>query len=259
MNYHLGELCRETSTFLEKTPPLWEKIRERYIQMNTNEMTLLPILDMTSTNLEDGIAISILLSEISNLSNRILTYDPKQFHWISLEHPSTIFEKKRQIQIHNLFSSNNPTQTSKINPNPKPTPSLLPIEPIIKSILETKLPLEKIEQMYLVFISDFQTKTEEPNHYSRIKQMFRENGIAKIPNIIYWNISTERIPILPCSPTTPNVIFLAGTASSNFQQLFEFCKSNADTGPIHPFSYYKKILNQEKYQPFERYLYQRIL
>jgi hypothetical protein len=219
---------------------------------------------MNSNNIEDGIAISILLSEISEISNRILTYDQKRATWISLENQPTLslHDKKRQILNHTIISQYKKTYDQK-----KKNTSTLAIEYIIKSILETKLSIEKIENMVLVFISDFasiDSSTEslrkidkETDHYSLIQNKFRENGISKIPNIIYWNISTEMVRILPCSPITPNVIFLAGTASSNFQHLFDFYKSTTESrDEKNPFSYYKKILNQEKYKPFERYLYQ---
>jgi hypothetical protein len=218
---------------------------------------------MTSNNIEDGIAISILLSEISEIPNRIMTYDQKQAIWISLEQPFSLHEKKRQIENHTIISKYRNQTTHQ--PNKKINHSIAAIEYVIKSILETKLPIEKIEDMYLVFISDFQLldkDTNESDYYSLIQKMFRENGITKIPNIIYWNISTEIVRNLPCSATTPNVLFLAGTACSNFQSLYEFDnnhnKKNKDSTPtpINPFSYYKTILNQYKYQTFERYLYQ---
>ena len=154
-------------------------------------------------------------------------------------------KKKKQIENHTIIKKQTPDSTNKKNHS-----SIAAIEYIIKSILETKLPLEKIEEMYLVFISDFQildklTNELDHNHYSLIQKTFRENGITKIPNILYWNISTEIVHNLPCSPTTPNVLFLAGTASSNFQLLFEFDKTDTNSTPINSFSYYKKILNQK--------------
>ena len=273
LNYDIGELYRENENENNKNQTKngnilhWERIREDINnRLETDqEKYLLPILDMTSNNIEDGIAISILLSEISEISNRILTYDQKQAIWISLENQLSLHDKKRQIQKHTILSEYK-TRNQKQN---QTNNSINAIKCIIKSILETKLPLEKIEDMYLVFISDFAwlDKEYEYDHTSVLKGMFRENGISKIPNIIYWNISTEIVSILPCSPITPNIIFLAGTASSNFHHLFEFSKrsdkseevskrsdKSDKSDPINPFSYYNKILNQEKYQPFEKYL-----
>ena len=298
LNYDIGELYRENENNQTKNDNinilLWERIREDInSRLETNqEKYLLPILDMTSNNIEDGIAISILLSEISEISNRILTYDQKQAIWISLENQLSLHDKKRQIQKHTILSLNPAHHVGALNDKRYKTRnqkqnqtnhSTNAIKCIINSILETKLPLDKIEGMYLVFISDFAWLDKEYDHISVLKGMFRENGISKIPNIIYWNISTEIVSILPCSPTTPNIIFLAGTASSNFHHLFEFSKRSdkneevskrsdkneevskrsdqtdqTDTtdqsDTINPFSYYNKILNQEKYQPFEKYL-----
>ena len=255
LHYDLGELCRGNNPEKNTNILLWNKIRENIISSKSNQKKyILPILDMTSNNVEDGIAISILLSEISEIPNRIMTYDQKQAIWISLEHSLSLYEKKRQIENHMIIKNQTPDSTNKKNHS-----SIAAIEYIIKSILETKLPLEKIEDMYLVFISDFQILDAhelDQNHYSLIQKTFRENGITKIPNILYWNISTEIVHNLPCSPTTSNVLFLAGTASSNFQLLFEFDKTDTDSTPINSFSYYKKILNQDKYQSLERYLYQ---
>lgn len=271
LHYDIGELCREH--YLEKNPNplLWEKIRENILSTKSNskrEKYLLPILDMTSNNIEDGIAISILLSEISEIPNRIMTYDQTKTIWISLEPPLSLHDKKKTIKNHNILSdffpkNNIHSYNSKNQDKKQNNASNTSILHIIKSILETKLPLEKIEDMYLVFISDFQrldkdTKCSDYDHYSLIQYMFRENGILKIPNIIYWNISTEIVCNHPCLPTTPNVLFLAGTASSNFQYLFEFENYNSDididSTAINPFSFYKRILSQEKYQAFERYL-----
>jgi len=272
LNYDIGELCREHYPEKSANILLWGKIRENILSTKSNQKKyFLPILDMTSKNVEDGIAISILLSEISEITNRILTYDQKQAIWISLENTLSLYEKKRQIKNHTIMSelpvTDKPRNT--VPDNKKQKYSIIAIEYIINSIIETKLPLEQIEDMYLVFISDFQRleeETKELDHHSLIQKTFRENGIAKIPKIIYWNISTEIVRILPCSPTTPNVYFLAGTASSNFHHLFEFSnhgqnnpesESESTTipiNPINPFSYYKKVLNQHKYQRFERYL-----
>ena len=258
-NYDLGEISRERNIEQKGYMDIWKKTRENILSTSktNDEIYLLPILDMTSNNIEEGIAISILLSEISSLSNRIMTYDHERSNWISLDPNTSLYEKKMQIRNQTIRPS------TSYKSNKTDNHSILAIESILKSILETKLPLEKIENMYLVFISDFtfnllenkETK-ENKNHYSLIKHMFQTiTKTTKIPKIIYWNISTEIVPILPCSATTPNVIFLAGTASSNFHHLIHFFT----TEETNPFSYYNKILNQEKYQPLETYLYQQII
>jgi hypothetical protein len=95
LNYDIRELCRGNNSEKKINILLWEKIRENIKTKNNQGKYLLPILDTTSNNVEDGIAISILLSEISEIANRILTYDQIQAIWISLENQPTLSEKKK--------------------------------------------------------------------------------------------------------------------------------------------------------------------
>jgi len=254
--YDLGDLCRfvekerkcQTKT-IEKNTEIWNKIQENiYSKIQEQECCFLPILNMHSNNLLDGIAISILLSEISSIPNRIMVHDKIQSHWISLEKQRTLFDKIIEIQKYTLPIPSLSTRNYNLETNHKNNQIIPPIECIIRTIIETKLPPEKIEKMCIIIISDFSQSTHLHN---TIKYIFHLNKIYKLPCIVYWNISNIIVPNMPCLPDTPNVIFLAGASSSNFDYLLE---QMIHPIPITPFDSFQNRINNEKYQKFETYL-----
>jgi hypothetical protein len=256
--YDLGNLCRfiekerkyQIET-IEKNTEIWNKIQENiYSKTQGQEFCFLPILNMNSNNLLDGIAISILLSEISSIPNRIMVHDNIQSHWISLEKQRTLFEKIIEIQKHTLPISSLSTCNYNLETHNKNDQIISPIECILRTITETKLPPEKIEKMCIIIISDFSPSTHLHLH-NTIKHIFHSNGIHQLPKIVYWNISNNIVPNIPCLPDTPNVIFLAGASSSNFDYLLEVM---VDPITITPFDSFQHRINHEKYQNFETYL-----
>ena len=258
-SYDLGDLCRFVEKerkhqikTIEKNTGIWNKIQEK-----EQDVCFLPILNINSTNLLDGIAISILLSEMSSIPNRIMIHDQIQSHWISLEKQHTLFDKIIEIQKHTFppipsFS----TRNDNLEIQNKNNPILSPMECIIRTIIETKLPPEQIEKMCIIILSDFSQSTHLHN---TIKHIFHSNKIYKLPCIVYWNISNRIVPNLPCLPDTPNVIFLAGASSSNFDYLLEEMVEMVEmvhpkTKTITPFTSFQNRINHEKYQNFETYL-----
>ena len=261
LHYDLGELCRG-ATINTNTTQMWEKIRENLSKKQT-DLFLLPILDMTITDHNtklDEIAISILLSEISHVQNRIMAYDQTNSFWISLENQHTLSEKILEIEKYTLnpyYYNENHNNHNQNQNNKTKYHYIMSIKCIIKSIIETKLPMNKIERMHLIFISDFSTLEKyEIDHYSLLKSVFYSHGILNIPHIVYWNISNDPIVTkLPCPATTPNVTFLAGTSSCNIEHLLQFSnKSNNNNNNTNPFTFFKNIIDQEKYDLFETYL-----
>ena len=247
IHYDVGELCQDTIN--DKTIQIWDKIRENLLEKQT-DIFFLPILDMTTNDPNtqtNGIAISILLSEISQ--NRMMAYDQTNSFWISLENQYTLSDKILEIEKYTLnphyYTENN--LQNNLQTHKSKHHYIKSIECIIKSIIETKLPVDKMERMYLIFISDFANR--EIEHYSLIQSVFYSHGIIHLPHIVYWNISNNPTVPLPCSATTPNVTFLAGTSSINIQHLLQF--SNKTT---NPYTFLKHIVDQEKYNLFENYI-----
>jgi hypothetical protein len=260
-SYDLGDLCRFVEKerkhqikTIEKNTEIWNKIQENiYSKMQKSqepEVCFLPILNINSTNLLDGIAISILLSEISSIPNRIMVHDKIQSHWISLEKQHTLFDKIIEIQKHTFPIPSLLTRNGNLEIQNKNNPILSPMSCILRTIIETKLPPAKIEKMCIIILSDFSPSTHLHLH-NTIKNIFHSNKIYKLPCIVYWNISNRIVPNMPCLPDTPNVLFLAGASSSNFDYLLE---EMAHPIRITPFDSFQNRINHEKYQNFETYL-----
>lgn len=266
--YDLGDLCRFVekerkyqTQIIEKNTEIWNKIQENIYskiqkiqKIQKPEFCFLPILNINSTNLLDGIAISILLSEISSIANRILIHDQIQSHWISLEKHHTLFDKIIEIQKYTLSTLSTRDYNYTLETHNKNNPMIPPMECILRTIIETKLPPEKIEKMCIIILSDFSPST---HLHHTIKKLFHSNGIHQLPRIVYWNISNNIVTNLPCPANTPNVIFLAGASSSNFDYLLEEMVEMVEK--IHPititpFESFQKRIHQEKYQNFETYL-----
>jgi hypothetical protein len=176
-----------------------------------------------------------------------------QSHWISLEKYRTLFDKIIEIQKYTLLTRD---YNSTLETHHKNNPIISSIECILRTIIETKLSPEKIEKMCIIILSDFSPLIHLHLHHT-IKKRFHSNGIHQLPKIVYWNISNTIVPNLPCPANTPNVIFLAGASSSNFDYLLEEMVEMVEMVPpitITPFKSFQKRIHQEKYQNFETYL-----
>jgi len=269
-NYFLGELIQNPN---KTKQTIWNNIRH-YIP--NQDKYIIPFLDSNAENQIDGIAIAIMLSEISKLEDKIMLYNPKKATWINFQHISSSFpftkntntdihkiEKPDRIQteIQNIQEKIIEIKRNSLSPlietNKKKLPNVFleattstststnetkSMELLIESFIESKLSPEKIANLKIVFISDFIDMPRD--HYSIIHSIFIKHKIMTIPQIIYWNISPKTVIQLPCAYNTPNVYFLAGTHSHNLNHLLtQFENPMTKT----PFDYLCSEVNQFKY------------
>ena len=268
IHYDLGELYRNIDVQDHKQI-IWRTIREN-IQKQNQTKYILPILDIHSNNIDDGIAISIMISEISKLEDRIMIYDQKQPTWISLEKkvsldPSLglllrLEDKKMEIQKYMLQPFMKNPSPNNINTIYRKKNATRAIELIIQSIIETNMQEKIQKELILVIISDFswnenknRVSVSDIDDYHYIKNTFDKYNIHIIPRIVFWNISNNIVSKIPCPTNTSNVLFLAGASSINFTHLLSaFSSDNPDENT--PFAFFQKMVNQEKYDDFETHI-----
>jgi hypothetical protein len=291
-NYFLGELIQNPNKTKQK---IWNNIRH-YIP--NQDQCIIPFLDSNAENQIDGIAIAIMLSEISKIEDKIMLYNQKKAIWINFtpfhsaleedvfkqskkvqkcnnilsfsentyQNPIKSFEKQDRIQREiqeiqekimeikrNSLSPLIKIQKRKLpnvflEPGTTTTMESKPMELLIESFIETNLSLENIANLKLVFISDFIDMPRD--HYAILHSIFIKHKITKIPQIIYWNISSKTVIHLPCAYNTPNVFFLAGTHSQNLNHLLTQLENQRTKTP---FDYLCSELNQTKYETLDLY------
>lgn len=267
-NYFLGEIMEKNNN---QTNKIWMEIRHQLTNTNIN-IQLLPFLDINTENQRDATAIAIMISEISKIEEKIMLYNRKRGIWVNFlshslspvstdtkiqinrieQEKETFAKKKKEIEknrLSSIFYPENISEEIEIYPT---IPEKKSIELLIESFIHTNTSPEKIENLVLVFISDFQYIPKD--HYSILKSIFYKHKIFKIPKIVYWNISLKVVNQLPCAYNTPNVCFVSGTNSQNIHHLLEYLQlQNKIQKSITPIDYLYYEINREKYDLFDNH------
>ena len=226
----------QTPEYIERINIYWDKVKSSILQKTEN---IIPILDLTTANYVNALSISLMLSEISKIQNKILVYDQVP-DWVNLSNTSSLLEKIEKIQ--QIKNSKNP-ETSNI---------FSALELLMLSILNTNLPNEDIENLVLCIVSDFSVKIQELHLH--IQYFFHKNGYSKSPHIIYWNVSLQNNIYYPCSAFTPRTLMISGTSSSCFHFL-----NDPLWKEYTPYTYLSNILNTERYSEVDNYFLQLTL
>lgn len=237
-SFSMDELIKEiefaqTLEYMERINICWDNVKNTILQNTEN---IIPILDLTSTNYINALSISLMLSEISKIQNKILVYDQIST-WVNLSETKSLLEKVEKIQE---IKNSKQVETCNI---------FTALELLMLSSLNTNLSQEDVENLVLCIVSDFSTPIKELHLH--IQYFFHKNGYKKTPHIIYWNISLHNNIYYPCSAFTPRTLMISGTSSSCFQFL-----NDPLWKEYTPYTYLCNILNQERYSEIEEYFLQ---
>ena len=219
-----------TIEYTERINTCWDKVKSNILQNTEN---IIPILDLTTLNYRNALSISIMLSEISKLKNKILVYDQIST-WVNLSETSSIFEKIDFVQ--NIKNSTNIEKSNIFST----------LELLMLSIINTNLKEEDVGNLVLCFVSDFVTPIQDLQ--LQMQYFFYKNGYNITPYIIYWNVSLTTNIYYPSSAFTPRTLMLSGTSSSTFQFLQEPNWKNCT-----PYTYLSNILGQARYNTIEKF------
>ena len=234
-SFQMRDLIKEiefayTIEYMESINNNWDKVKGSILQNTEN---IIPILDLTTTNYTNALSISIMLSEISKIQNKILVYDQIPV-WVNLSETKSLLEKVNQVQE---IKNSKQVETSNI---------FTALELLMLSIQNTNLSPEDVANLVLCIVSDFSSPIKELQLH--IHYFFHKNGYHKPPHIIYWNISLHKNNYYPCNAFTARTLMISGTSSSCFQFL-----NDPLWKEYTPYTYLCNVLGQERYHEFEKY------
>jgi hypothetical protein len=234
-SFQMQDLIKEiefacTIESMERINNNWDKVKGSILQNTEN---IIPILDLTTTNYINALSISIMLSEISKIQNKILVYDQIPV-WVNLSETKSLFEKVQKVQE---IKNSKQVETSNI---------FTALELLMISIQNTNMSSEDVANLVLCIVSDFSTPIKELQLH--IHYFFHKNGYYKPPHIIYWNVSLQINIYYPCNAFTSRTLMISGTSSSCFQFL-----NDPLWKEYTPYTYLCNILGKERYHELEKY------
>ena len=234
-SFQMKDLIKEiefayTIEYMENINNNWDKVKGNILQ---NIENIIPILDLTTTNYRNALSISIMLSEISKIQNKILVYDQIPV-WVNLSETNSLLEKINKI--HTIKNSKQ-IETSNV---------FTALELLMLSIQNTNMSPEDVANLVLCIVSDFSTPIKELQLH--IHFFFHKNGYHTPPHIIYWNVSLQQTNSYPCNAFTTRTLMISGTSSSCFQFL-----NDPLWKEYTPYTYLCNVLSQERYYDLENY------
>ena len=234
-SFQMKDLIKEiefayTIEYMENINNNWDKVKGNILQNTEN---IIPILDLTTTNYMNALSISIMLSEISKIQNKILVYDQIPI-WVNLSETKSLLEKVNKI--HTIKNSKQ-VETSNV---------FTALELLMLSIQNTNMSPEDVANLVLCIVSDFSTPIKELQLH--IHFFFHKNGYRTPPHIIYWNVSLQQTNYYPCNAFTARTLMISGTSSSCFQFL-----NDPVWKEYTPYTYLCNVLGQERYHELENY------
>jgi hypothetical protein len=234
-SFQMQDLIKEiefayTIESMERMNHHWDKVKGSILQNTEN---IIPILDLTTTNYINALSISIMLSEISKIQNKIMVYDQIPI-WVNFSETKSLFEKIKKVQE---IKNSKQIETSNI---------FNALELLMLSIINTNMSPEDVANLVLCIVSDFSTPIKELQLH--IHYFFHKNGYRKPPHIIYWNVSLYQNNYYPCNAFTTRTLMISGTSSSCFQFL-----NDPLWKEYTPYTYLCNVLGQERYHDLEKY------
>lgn len=145
----------------------------------------IPVIDVSKTIIHNdinafynaiGIAITVAMN--SNINSRIIAVANSSV-WIQINHNDSFMDI-----IETFFKSIEPIQGSTLLP-------FSAIDLIITGIKGSKSNTRFIDNLNILFISDFLQKDYYSMSYFNITNIFIHNGFNIAPYVFYWNISTD--------------------------------------------------------------------
>ena len=201
---------------------------------------VLPIIDGSlymqindSESFYSAIGYSILIAERSSFGKRILMVD-YQSTWIVLDSETDFIDIIENIQNSTVSRTN-----TLVNINTA-------MELIVYSLLQSNSTKRFIENMKLVFFSDF-----HDINMDSFKKPFLKYGVS-LPIFVFWNLSKQEI-IEPLD----NVYVLSGISNGLLYvlcDLLKFMKTSKKKQIIDTYDNVRFILNNKRYDILENYI-----
>jgi hypothetical protein len=221
-SFHLGDYIKDPHSQNQK---YWNQIKTDILKTHqTTKPNIIPVLNISIIHPEEynhAVGIALMISEISNIENRILTYDTVS-SWLNLSNQTSLQDKITYIQKKTILKG------------------ISNVKSAINLLEESKL-TEEGEDIILVFISDF---SREPTEISQYTSQYKT---------IYWNIGSNPTKI---QPQHPNQIMVSGYSSSILKfiynnPIYETTETNTESSTAYGFLY--ELLNQDQYNNIEEY------
>lgn len=216
-SFHLGEYIKNPHS---KNQIYWNQIKKDILStQSNNKLNLIPILNISIIHPEEynhAVGIALMISEISNIENRILVYDTIST-WLNLSNQTSLQNKIKSIREKTIIKG------------------ISNIKSAI-DLIEESNPTEE-EDIILVFISDF---SREPKDISQMTSQYKT---------IYWNIGSNPTQNI----SLQNQIMVSGYSSSILKFICKHINqtTNPNTNLAYLFLY--ELLNQDQYNSIEEY------
>ena len=236
----------------------WTDLRERLREEMPNLGKMVPICDvsgsMTGEPMEVAIALSLLVSELSLIPDRFITFaaDPQ---WHKLEPNSSLREKVRSA-MKAKWGMNTNFQKA--------------LELILDACVEGNVPPIEVGQLSLVVFSDMQFDAAvsgssygqtQPQgvwdtQYERLVKSFAKAGLASkwkeaypVPQVVFWNLRGE-IRDFPVHATTPGVACVSGFSPNLLKAFMQGATAPAGEAQMAPTpaEVLRAVLDDPRYQ-----------
>ena len=205
----------------------------------------IPVVDISlyskknnSESFYSSLALAILLSDNSNIQNRIIAMDAKPI-WIQFEDTMTFTDKIKTFILSTQCGQNT-------------TPDYLNvIELIFHALNNSKMSNYFIKNVNIVFFSSFYNQEIMQTFFNKYQKYFKL--YEKLPIITFWNTSTENNTQLPILFNQNRYLYMSGFSTSVLKQFIKTNKKSLNK-PKNPFEFVQHMCNLPYYDSFSHYL-----
>lgn len=224
----------------------WTNLREELRLQTPNLGNLVPLCDvsgsMQGTPMQVAIALSVLISELSLIRDRFLTFSETP-RWHTLKPGQSLREKVQSTQGAHWGMK---------------TDFQRALQLILQGCIEGDVPPEDVGGLSLVVLSDMQFDAAGPRNlgswdtqYESLVKSFASAGLASkwrrpypVPRVVFWNLRGNTFNH-PVSATTPGVDCVSGF-SPNLLKLF--MEGRLGEEEPNPYDTLRKVLDDHRYQ-----------
>jgi len=216
---------------------LWNHYSKKIIKTSKKQL-LIPLIDvsysMNDENLYTSIGIAILLSQISEIGNRIIAVD-KLPTWINISSTTNIVQQVGIIMsaienMHNTVSNFDEA-----------------VNLIMKATMNMKKRISFTSEMKIVLISNFKNPIVDSSY---ISQIFQKHNCLFEPTIVFWNMNNDDCIDIPCSVDNHKMMIYSGYSASHIHNL---CHLNTNYKKTI-YDHICKILLNKRFDCFSDYI-----
>lgn len=187
--------------------------------------------------LYDAVGISLLISEISSLGSRVMTFasDPM---WLNLDKCSSFTEKVKVFKESQLYTGGS-------------TDLYKSFKLLLHAVKDAKLSATEVGNLNLLLLSDMQINSAVQGNMDvvsdAISKLFRNEGYPNRPRLVFWNMrSTSGFPV--SSFTEDGTLLLSGYEVSTLQGLID--KGADALSEMTPVNNLLSLLESDRYAWF---------